>query len=62
MKICETCGDEISGKDGENKCQECENSNKKKKDAAKRRRERDDEMRGLGLVKVRGPMGGTYWE
>ena len=26
------------------------------------RRERDDAMRGIGMVKVRGALGGTYWE
>lgn len=28
----------------------------------KARRERDQAMRDLGLVKVRGNLGGTYWE
>lgn len=27
-----------------------------------RRREREEVMKGLGLVKVRGNLGGTYWE
>jgi hypothetical protein len=27
-----------------------------------RRRERDQAMRDLGLIKVRGALGGTYWE
>ena len=30
--------------------------------ARKRRKERDDVMKSLGLKKVRGAMGGTYWE
>ncbi len=30
--------------------------------AALRRAERDDAMRSLGLKKVRGALGGTYWE
>jgi len=61
MKVCETCGDEIGTKDGENKCDDCER-NRKRKAAAQRRRERDQVMRDCGLVKVRGAMGGTYWE
>lgn len=28
----------------------------------RQRRERDQSMRDLGLVKVRGNLGGTYWE
>jgi hypothetical protein len=28
----------------------------------KARRDRDDAMRSLGMVKVRGNLGGTYWE
>ena len=30
--------------------------------ANKRRRERAETLRSLGLVKVRGALGGTYWE
>ena len=30
--------------------------------ANKNRRERDQAMRDLGMVKVRGALGGTYWE
>ena len=26
------------------------------------RRERDDAMRSIGMVKVKGALGGTYWE
>jgi hypothetical protein len=34
-----------------------------KEDANRARRERDDAMRSLGLVKVRGPVSGKiYWE
>jgi len=65
MKVCERCGEEIYTKDGENKCPECEGLAKKKLKAAEareRRRERDQVMRDLGLTKVRGAMGGVYWE
>jgi len=65
MKVCESCGDEIGTKDGDNRCAECENKaiTKAKRAARnKARRERDQVMRDCGLVKVRGAMGGTYWE
>lgn len=68
MKCCERCGDEIATRDGENLCKACDASqdhNVKRLSrtaAAKRRRERDAVMESLGLVKVRGAMGGTYWE
>lgn len=57
MKVCEKCGEEIGTKDGDNHCGKCH-----KKDRAKRRKEREDVLRSCGLVKVRGAMGGTYWE
>ena len=59
MKVCNKCGEEIYTKDGENQCNKCHG---KKKKAALRRKEREDILRSLGLVKVRGAMGGTYWE
>jgi uncharacterized Zn finger protein (UPF0148 family) len=58
MKVCEKCGVEIGTKDGDNQCGKCE----RKKGAAKRRKERDEAMRSCGLVKVKGALGGTYWE
>lgn len=61
MKVCEKCGDEIFTKDGDNKCNTCE-SNKKRVAAKLRRRQRDIAMESLGLTKVRGALGGTYWE
>jgi len=60
MKVCSRCGIEIFTRDGDNRCQSCEEKPARK--ARKRRSERDDVMRSLGLVKVRGAMGGTYWE
>ena len=69
MKVCERCGDEIATKDGENLCTACERyedaepKRAKRRIAARaRRREHDDVMSSLGLVKVRGALGGTYWE
>lgn len=35
---------------------------KARENANRRRRERDAAMRSLGLVRVRGAKGGTYWE
>ena len=47
----------------EPKCSECEQKEIKRKAANKRRRERDELMRSLGLVKVRGAVSGrVYWE
>ena len=71
MKVCERCRDEISTKDGENLCQLCERNEVElsrrvrriaKAKARARCREKDDVLRSLGLVKVRGALGGTYWE
>lgn len=63
MKVCEVCGIEISTRDGDNRCMKCEEASKAKKaKARKARKERDEAMRSCGLVKVRGALGGTYWE
>jgi len=63
MKVCETCSGEIDGaRDGENQCVPCEYETKRKGRSAVRRREREATLRDCGLVKVRGAMGGTYWE
>ena len=69
MKVCETCGIQISTQDGENRCRECEEVKSqerqiqiKQSEANLRRHEREQAMRDLGLTKVRGSLGGTYWE
>jgi hypothetical protein len=61
MKVCITCGKEISTRDGDNYCgiAGCKSPPKKRKS---NRKAMDDAMRSMGLVKVRGAMGGTYWE
>jgi hypothetical protein len=42
-------------------CEKYEDDKRKRRNAA--RRERDQAMRDMGLVKVRGPLSGsTYWE
>ena len=65
MKVCESCGIEIFSKDGEGRCAACdaaEANGRKRAKARAARKERDSLMRSLGLVKVRGALGGTYWE
>jgi hypothetical protein len=70
MKVCEICGNEIGTRDGDNTCRGCEDAESvrsqaasaKRARAAANRRARDAAMRSCGLVKVRGAMGGTYWE
>jgi len=63
MKVCKICGDEIATKDGENSCLKCQKASAGKKKLFKKNAEtRDAIMESLGLVKVRGAMGGVYWE
>ena len=66
MKVCQNCGIEIDTVDGDNHCRACDEAGSKKELQAQRRknqrRDRDEAMRSLGLVKVRGAMGGVYWE
>ena len=76
MKCCRICGDENVGGDGENICRGCLDFNdlgsaRENHDAATvakaakaraKRKAREDALRSCGLVKVRGALGGTYWE
>jgi len=64
MKVCEACGEEIWTKDGENRCVACEDREGKnpRKRGGLSRRDREAILRSCGLVKVRGALGGTYWE
>jgi len=63
MKVCDVCGEEIYTRDGENRCRRCvETTAKLRAIARKRSKERDQIMSDLGLVKVKGALGGTYWE
>lgn len=66
MKFCEICGEEIATKDGDNQCRDCEQALESRTKRINRRvalrREREQALRDLGLVKVRGALGGTYWE
>jgi uncharacterized Zn finger protein (UPF0148 family) len=58
MKVCNRCGEEIFTRDGENTCLRCERDPVRKVKRA--RQARDQVLRDLGLVKVRGALGGTY--
>ena len=64
MKVCERCSVEIDTRDGDNMCAACDDVEHGLRAIAKsaRRKEMDRAMRDLGLVKVRGALGGTYWE
>jgi uncharacterized Zn finger protein (UPF0148 family) len=66
MKVCGNCGKEIATKDGENFCEPCDRAEtvrqRRNLRARERRREREAVLRSLGLVKVKGALGGTYWE
>lgn len=62
MKVCERCGAIIEGRDGENRCVACDGKVRASAKSNRARREVDAVMRDLGLVRVRGALGGTYYE
>ena len=62
MKTCGRCGEEIGTKDGDNFCDACELAAEKCRRRRTNRREREAVLRSLGMAKVRGALGGTYWE
>ena len=61
MKFCEKCGEEIATKDGDNRCRTCEDG-KPKRGAKKRKATYESVLKNCGLTKVRGALGGVYWE
>ena len=62
MKVCEVCFEELFDvRDGNNRCQKCKKAASKKK-TAERRKEMDDLMASCGMSRVRGALGGTYYE
>jgi uncharacterized Zn finger protein (UPF0148 family) len=61
MKVCEMCGIEIATRDGDNRCPNCEKERKRAR-ARANRKAREYALESCGLVKVRGALGGTYWE
>ena len=66
--VCPRCGDKLVGKVcrngsgtcGENYVVPFKHAQQNKRNAA--RRERDQIMRDCGLIRVRGALGGIYWE
>lgn len=54
MKFCRKCGEELSTRDGENVCPKGCKLTKSKA--------RHQVMIDMGLVRVRGAMGGVYYE
>ena len=62
MKVCEKCGDPISTPDGDNMCTPCDERRTKRNTKARaRRRGMKAAMESIGVVQVRGEMGGVYW-
>lgn len=61
MKFCQICGVEIDTPDGINLCPACQKKASRQR-AKENRKARESALRSLGLVKVRGAMGGVYWE
>jgi hypothetical protein len=61
MKVCKRCGVEIDTKDGDNLCRAC-NDGKRPRKKGLSKKGREETLRSLGLVKVKGALGGTYWE
>lgn len=63
MKVCETCMNELFDvRDGNNRCESCKKKPAAKKKVKNRRSEMDDLMASCGMTRVRGAMGGTYYE
>ena len=66
MKVCENCGREINTKDGENTCSQCDTvlspQNPRRSCRQRAKKERESVYELLGLTKVKGAMGGVYWE
>ena len=71
MKVCAVCGDEIDTRDGENVCMACDTASEGKRNQvsldrqntpAVRKAQREKILKDLGLVKVKGAMGGIYFE
>lgn len=60
MKVCARCSDECFGRDGDNTCHKCkEKPFARTKDV---KRAREAALRSIGLTKIKGANGGTYWE
>lgn len=64
MKFCSKCGELYDGLDGDNVCISCKRirTREQRNRATANRRARESVLRDLGLVKVRGALGGVYYE
>lgn len=70
MKVCEKCEREIDGRDGDNLCELCEKDESmaqtaKQRRNAKARARRNamrDAMDNICMTRVRGALGGVYYE
>jgi uncharacterized membrane protein YvbJ len=62
MKVCTKCGVEIYSRDGENRCSKCAQGKSPRKSKGLTAKQRHAILTDLGLVRVRGAMGGTYYE
>jgi uncharacterized Zn finger protein (UPF0148 family) len=62
METCKVCGGGLIGK--EKICPTCKRKARQARQARARqaRQARESVMRDMGLVKVRGALGGVYWE
>lgn len=60
MKVCNRCCKEIATKDGDNLCRECDENPVRR--VKTNRKEMEKILSDSGLVKVKGALGGTYWE
>ncbi len=56
--LCTKCGKESD----DTLCQVCLKKRVAQQKATQHRKDQEQAMRDLGLVKVRGALGGTYWE
>ena len=64
MKVCENCGIEIGTRDGDNLCVECDEKVAMGKRLRRNglARARHQAMLDCGLVRVKGALGGIYYE
>jgi len=64
MKVCARCGIQIPPIISENTCVRCNEHVKelKRKAINRARKAREQALRDVGMKKVRGTLGGIYWE
>ena len=62
MKVCNRCGIEIDTIDGDNYCPDCDSNVPPDEAVTRDKVAREAALEELGLVKVIGALGGTYWE